>query len=174
MAKDFIEPNGDIYHNNISGHGTSVLSCMAAYLPNLMVGAAPKASYCLFRTEDTSSEYLIEEYTWVIGAEVADSIGADLINSSLSYTKYDDPSMSHQYSDMDGKTTIASIGAREVMPREYSIGLTSLYGVKVVAQTVKRLVDYLHLGHQLSKRRRVCIGVREVHVSAYNLLVVGV
>jgi subtilisin family serine protease len=117
MEKDFIEPNGDIYHVGISGHGTSVLSCMAAYLPNQMVGTAPKASYCLFRTEDTNSEYLIEEYTWVIGAEAADSIGADPINSSLVYTQYDDPSMSHTYSDMDGKTTIASIGARKAIER---------------------------------------------------------
>jgi hypothetical protein len=117
MEKDFIEPNGDIYRTGISGHGTSVLSCMAAYLPNQMVGTAPKASYCLFRTEDTTSEYLIEEYTWVIGAETADSIGADLINSSLIYTKYDDPSMSHTYFDMDGKTTIASVGARKAVER---------------------------------------------------------
>ena len=117
MAKDFIEPDGDIYRSDISGHGTSVLSCMAAYLSNQMVGTAPKASYCLFRTEDTSSEYLIEEYTWVIGAEAADSIGADLINSSLIYTQYDDPAMSHSYSDMDGKTTIASIGARKAVER---------------------------------------------------------
>jgi len=117
MTKDFIEPNGDIYRSDISGHGTSVLSCMAAYLPNQMVGTAPKASYCLFRTEDTSSEYPIEEYTWVIGAEAADSIGADLINSSLIYTKYDDPTMSHPYSDMDGRTTIASVGARKAVER---------------------------------------------------------
>jgi subtilisin family serine protease len=115
MAKDFIEPDGDIYRSSISGHGTSVLSCMAAYLPNQMVGTAPKASYCLFRTEDTSSEYLIEEYAWVIGAEAADSIGADLINSSLVYTQYDDPAMNHSYSDMDGKSAIASIGARKAV-----------------------------------------------------------
>ncbi|MCL2040843.1 MAG: S8 family serine peptidase [Bacteroidales bacterium] len=117
MAKDFIEPGGDIYRSGITEHGTSVLSCMAAYLPNRMVGTAPKASYCLFRTENTLSEYLIEEYTWVIGAETADSIGADLINSSLVYTKYDDPTMSHTYSDMDGRTTIAAIGARKAVER---------------------------------------------------------
>ena len=117
MTKDFIEPGGDIYCSDISSHGTSVLSCMAAYLPNQMVGTAPKASYCLFRTEDDPTEYLIEEYTWVIGAEAADSIGADLINSSLGYTRYDDPTMSHTYSDMDGKTTIASVGARRAVER---------------------------------------------------------
>jgi subtilisin family serine protease len=117
MAKDFIEPDGDIYRSDISGHGTSVLSCMAAYLPNQMVGTAPKASYCLFRTEDTFSEYLIEEYAWVIGAEAADSIGADLLNSSLIYTTYDDPTMNHSYSDMDGQTTIAAIGARKAVER---------------------------------------------------------
>jgi hypothetical protein len=117
MAKDFIEPNGDIYRSDISGHGTSVLSCMAAYLPNQMVGTAPKASYCLFRTEDTRTEYIIEEYAWVIGAEAADSIGADLINTSLGYHDYDDPAMDWNYSDMDGQTTIASVGARKAIER---------------------------------------------------------
>ncbi|MCL2510978.1 MAG: S8 family peptidase [Bacteroidales bacterium] len=117
MAKDFIEPGGDVYRADISGHGTNVLSCMATYLPNQMVGTAPKASYCLFRTEDTASEYVIEEYAWVIGAEAADSIGADLINSSLSYTQYHDPAMSHSYPDMDGQTTIASVGARRAVER---------------------------------------------------------
>ena len=117
MAKDFIEPGGDIYRSDISTHGTSVLSCMAAYLPNQMVGTAPKASYCLFRTEDSSSEYLIEEYTWVVGAETADSIGADLINSSLAYTDFDEPTMNHSYSDMDGRTTVVAIGARKAVER---------------------------------------------------------
>jgi len=117
IAKDFIDLGGDIYRTDISTHGTSVLSCMAAYLPNQMVGTAPKASYCLFRTEDVATEYLIEEYTWVIGTETADSIGADLINSSLVYTTFDEPTMSHKYSDMDGKTTIAAIGARKAVEK---------------------------------------------------------
>ena len=86
-------------------HGSQVLSVMAANLPGIMVGTAPDAMYILLRTEDGGSEYLIEEDNWVAGAEFADSAGADLINSSLGYTEFDDPSMDHSYEDMDGNTT---------------------------------------------------------------------
>lgn len=90
---------------NEHNHGGQVLSLMAANLPGMMVGTAPKASYFLFRTEDGSSEYRIEEDNWVAAAEYADSAGADLINSSLGYTLFDDESMDYSYADMDGNTT---------------------------------------------------------------------
>jgi hypothetical protein len=117
LAVDIVEPGNNIYEKTINAHGTSVLSCMAAYSPNKMIGTAPKASYCLIRTEDARTEYLIEEYNWVIGAEMADSIGADALNSSLNYSTYNDPAMNHTYRDMDGKTTIASIGAQYLSDR---------------------------------------------------------
>ena len=53
--------------------GSSVLALMASNIPNILVGAAPEASYWLIRTEDPSSEYLIEEENWIAGAEFADS-----------------------------------------------------------------------------------------------------
>lgn len=117
LARDIVQPGNDIYHEDINSHGTSVLSCMAAYLPNNMVGTAPKASYCLIRTEDARSEYPIEEYNWVVGAELADSIGADILNSSLSYSTFSDPSLDHTYSEMDGKTAVSSIGAQKLLER---------------------------------------------------------
>lgn len=117
LAVDIVEPGNNIYDANINSHGTRVLSCMAAYWPDRMVGTAPRASYCLIRTEDGRTEYLIEEYNWVIGAEMADSIGADLLNSSLSYTTFNDPLMNHTYQEMDGKTTIAAIGAQCLIDR---------------------------------------------------------
>lgn len=86
-------------------HGGQVLSVMAANMPGRMVGTAPEAAFYLFRTEDGGSEYLIEEDNWVVAVEMADSAGADLVNSSLGYTQFDDPSMDHQYEDMDGNTT---------------------------------------------------------------------
>ena len=108
-TKDFVYPGGNVY--TISPHGREVLSCMAAYEPNLMIGTAPKASYWLLRSEDVTSENLIEEYNWVCAAEFADSVGADIINSSLGYTTFDDPSVSHTYADMNGRTAISTIGA---------------------------------------------------------------
>ncbi|MCD6347658.1 MAG: S8 family serine peptidase [Bacteroidales bacterium] len=92
-------------------HGSMVLSTMGANLPGSLVGTAPKASFYLLRTEDGATEYLIEEDNWVAGAEFADSVGTDLINSSLGYTKFDDESMNHSYDDLDGNTTRITQGA---------------------------------------------------------------
>jgi serine protease AprX len=108
--KDFVSPsNPDIFGSH--SHGTSVLSTMGANLPDQIVGTAPNASYWLLRSEDGSSEYLIEELNWVSAAEFADSVGADIINSSLGYTTFDDPTQNHTYEDMDGNTTPVTIGA---------------------------------------------------------------
>jgi serine protease AprX len=86
-------------------HGMSVLSIMGGNIPGQLIGTAPKASYWLIRSEDVFSEFLIEEDNWVVAAEFADSVGADIINSSLGYFLFDDPEMNHTYADMDGNTT---------------------------------------------------------------------
>ena len=100
---DFVKDSPLTYNKH--AHGAQVLSIMAANLPGIFVGTAPKAMYYLLRTEDGSSEYLLEEENWIRGAEFADSAGVDLINSSLSYTDFNDPEMSHTYEDMDGNST---------------------------------------------------------------------
>jgi serine protease AprX len=86
-------------------HGMSVLSIMGGNIPGELIGTAPKASYWLIRSEDVFSEFLIEEDNWVAAAEFADSVGADIINSSLGYFLFDDPGMNHTYADLDGNTT---------------------------------------------------------------------
>ncbi|MCF8307629.1 MAG: S8 family serine peptidase [Bacteroidales bacterium] len=102
----------DVFSSSISSHGMMVLSTMGGYLPGELVGTAPKADYHLVRTEDASDEYLMEEYYWVDGSEYADSIGADIINSSLGYTDgFNDPDNNHTYEDMNGDTTPVTIGA---------------------------------------------------------------
>jgi subtilisin family serine protease len=115
MTKDFVNPGGDVYEEGLGEHGTLVLSCIASYWSGYMIGTAPNADFCLFRTEDVDTEYLIEEYNWVFAAEAADSIGADVINSSLSYHFFDDASMNHTYSEMDGKTAVSSIAAQKAV-----------------------------------------------------------
>lgn len=112
---DFVSNTENVYQG--STHGTSVLSTMGANLPGELIGTAPKAGYHLIRTEDTGSEYLIEEYNWVCGAEYADSVGADVINSSLSYIDFDNPQQDHDYQDMDGNTAPATLGADRAMSR---------------------------------------------------------
>jgi len=109
-VRDFVSPlSPDIYDSHY--HGCMVLSTMGANVPGVIVGTAPKADYWLMRTEDGGSEYLIEELNWVAGAELADSVGADVINSSLGYTTFDDSDMDHSYEDMDGNTAPITIGA---------------------------------------------------------------
>jgi serine protease AprX len=108
-SRDFVLPDSDIYKEH--SHGMMVLSTMGGYLPGELIGTAPEASFWLIRTEDVASEYLIEEDNWVAGAEFADSVGADIINSSLGYYEFDDSAMNHTYADMDGKTTRVTRGA---------------------------------------------------------------
>ncbi|MBN2615174.1 MAG: S8 family serine peptidase [Bacteroidales bacterium] len=108
-TRDFVHPGGSVYVE--SDHGRMVLSCMAADDPGLMIGTAPKASYWLLHTEDVTSESVLEEYNWVSGAEFADSVGADIINSSLGYTTFNDTADSYTYADMNGKTAVSTLGA---------------------------------------------------------------
>ena len=108
-TRDFVEGGESVFEDN--SHGLSVLSTMASNYPGIFVGTAPEANYWLLRTEDADSEFIIEEDNWVRGAEFADSVGADIINSSLGYTNFDDPETSHTYSQLDGNTTRITIGA---------------------------------------------------------------
>jgi hypothetical protein len=106
---DLVNPYSNFYESHT--HGMSVLSCMGANLPGKLIGTAPDASFHLIRTEEDGSEYLVEEDHWVVGAELADSLGADIINSSLGYSTFDDPKMNHTLKDLDGKTTRATQAA---------------------------------------------------------------
>ncbi len=108
-TRDF--DTGDTMVFEDHNHGTSVLSCIAGNIPGKLTGTAPHAKFWLLRTEVASSERIIEEYNWVAAAEFADSVGADIINSSLGYTNFDNPAESHVYADLNGKTAVASIGA---------------------------------------------------------------
>ena len=85
-------------------HGTSVLGTMVGFLEDSLIGTAPDATYVLYRTEDAYSEYLIEEDYWVAAAEHADSVGVDLINTSLGYSLFDDSTMNHTPDDLNGVT----------------------------------------------------------------------
>lgn len=104
-----IDPSTDVYRED--SHGALVLSAMAGNLPGKYTGTAPDASYYLLQTEYVPTEYLVETDFWVRGAEIADSVGADIINSSLGYTDFDDPGMNFSYADMNGKVARSSIAA---------------------------------------------------------------
>jgi serine protease AprX len=92
-------------------HGTETFSCIAGNQPGRYVGAAPGATFLLGRTEVDTSETRIEMVYWGMGAEWADSAGADIISSSLGYMTFDPSETSYVYSDMDGHTTVVSRAA---------------------------------------------------------------
>jgi hypothetical protein len=110
-TRDFVNPGGNVFASGISTHGMMVLSTIGGNLPGQLVGTAPKAKYWLIRSEDAPTEFFIEEYNWSCSAEFADSVGADVINSSLGYTVFDDGNHDHNYGQLDGNIGIATIAA---------------------------------------------------------------
>jgi len=109
VSKDFIYPPSSIFTGH--AHGTAVLSLMASNEAYSLVGTAPEANYCLLRSEDVLSEFPIEEDYWVEAVEFADSIGADIVTSSLGYTVFDVPELADGKNKLDGKTSFISRGA---------------------------------------------------------------
>ncbi len=85
-------------------HGTKVLSCMLANKPGSMIGTAPEASYYLYTTEVPNQEFPVEEDYWIAGIEYADSVGIDVVNSSIGYSTFDYSSLNHSQSQLDGKS----------------------------------------------------------------------
>jgi subtilisin family serine protease len=89
-------------------HGTKVLSCIAANLPGVMIGSAPDASFLLIKSEDTRGEYPLEEDLWAAAVEYADSVGIDIISSSLGYFRFDSLPDYYTRNDLDGQTAFIS------------------------------------------------------------------
>ncbi len=92
-------------------HGTNVLSAIAGKLEGKLYGTAPDASVALYTTEYTPTETKQEPVFWVLAVEDADSLGVDVINTSLGYSIFDDPTHSYTYGEMDGKTTFMAKAA---------------------------------------------------------------
>ena len=103
-TRDFVRPwNNNVYGDN--QHGTNVLSLIASNEDGKIIAGAPDASYILAMTEEVATEYWVEEYNWLRAAEFADSLGVDIINSSVGYWDFDDTSMNYTINDLDGNTT---------------------------------------------------------------------
>lgn len=116
MANNQVKDTWDFVSNNSSvsdddPHGMQCLSTIAANIPGLFIGKAPKANFLLYRTEEVLTEYPIEELNMVCGMERADSAGTDVISASLGYFDFDNASFNYTYADMNGNKTISSIGA---------------------------------------------------------------
>ncbi|MBN4082749.1 S8 family serine peptidase [bacterium AH-315-A23] len=112
---DFVHRNANFYTGHY--HGMAVLSTIGGYIENEFVGTAPDAKFYLFISEDAVNETPLEESLWVEAAEKADSLGVDVINTSLGYTTFDNPAYNYTYNDMDGQTTFISRGAEIAFSR---------------------------------------------------------
>jgi len=122
-AFDYIRNNGQIkggynfvddddYFYTRGSHGTSVLSTIGGYIENQFVGTAIDADFYLFITENVDHELPDEEVFWIAAAERADSLGVDVINTSLGYSEFDDSRYDYTYEDMDGQTAFITRGAQ--------------------------------------------------------------
>ncbi len=101
-VKNFTHRQTDPFRDD-QDHGTGVLSCMFARQPGTIMGTAPHARYYLFLTEVSGEEYPVEEDYWISGIEYADSIGVDIVNTSLGYTTFNSIEMDHVRSQLDGQ-----------------------------------------------------------------------
>lgn len=111
---NFVENSKNVYQ--YSDHGTKVFSILAGQQADFS-GGSLGANYFLFVTEDPPTEYRIEEYNWLIAAERADSLGVDIISSSLGYSTFDDASMNYKISDLNGAKAIVSIAASKALAK---------------------------------------------------------
>jgi serine protease AprX len=107
---NFNNSTAEIYQS--SNHGTRVLSLINSKLENSFIGTAPASEIALYVTENINSETILEEYQWLFAAERADSLGVDIINSSLGYYDFDFPSTNHTFTQLDGNTTVISKAAK--------------------------------------------------------------
>lgn len=112
-TRDFVVPQTVADGTFFTGidHGTKVLSALAADAPEVMLGAATEATYWLLRCEDPDTEMPVEEDYWTMAAEFADSVGVDVISSSLGYNEYDDGMGTYRLQDLDGRTALISRSA---------------------------------------------------------------
>lgn len=106
---DFVDREANVYNDH--SHGTNVLGTVLANSSGILEGTAPEASVALFRTEDVFSETSLEEAYWLFAAERADSLGVDIISSSLGYYEFDEAAQNYTYQDMNGDKTIAARAA---------------------------------------------------------------
>ena len=105
VTKDLLANGTNVYQYN--DHGTQVLSVLAA-----ANGLVPQADYELYVTEDVDIETRVEEIYWLRAAEMADSSGVDIINSSLGYSLFHNlKEEDYQLADLDGKTSIITRAA---------------------------------------------------------------
>jgi subtilisin family serine protease len=119
-ARDFVNGDDDVSDGSDQGdgsHGTMTLSVLGGLQEGQLVGPAFAADFILAKTENTASETPVEEDNWAAAAEWAESLGADVISSSLGYLVYDSPFPSYSFRDMNGQIAISTLAAEMAAAR---------------------------------------------------------
>lgn len=114
--RDFIFGDGETANQgqDVNGqwdHGSGTWSVLGGYAPGSQIGPAFNARFLLAKTEDVRSETPVEEDNWVAAVEWADSLGADVISSSLAYLDFDGTVNDYSWTDLNGYTTVVTLGA---------------------------------------------------------------
>ena len=108
---DFVNGDGDVQQNLADprdysdSHGTGTWSALGGFMPGRLIGPAFRAEFILGKTETDRFERPIEEDYWAAGIEWAESLGADVVSSSLGYTDW------YAFRDMDGRTAVTTLAA---------------------------------------------------------------
>lgn len=107
-AYDFVNGDDNVGDERDAGqgrHGTMTLSVIAGLDSGAYIGVAPDARFVLAKTENSESEQPVEEDYWVAGLWFHDSLGVDVVSSSLSYRDW------YEYEDKDGETAVTTVAA---------------------------------------------------------------
>jgi hypothetical protein len=112
-TRDFINGDSNVedQYDTQREHGTLVWSAVGGFVNDTLVGPAYGAEFALAKTERVDVEVKTEEDNWVAAVEWADSIGADVVTSSLGYNNW------YTYQDMDGKTALCTIAADKAVSK---------------------------------------------------------
>lgn len=117
IDNDTITANQDNDHPRQDNHGTVVLSVIAGFYPDSLIGSAPCAQYILAKTENIASERRIEEDAYAAAVEWMEAQGVDIINTSLGYDKFDSTEEPYSRTDLNGKTTIVACAVNDAVDR---------------------------------------------------------
>jgi subtilisin family serine protease len=112
---DFVNDDGNVAQdlNNpedySDSHGTGTWSILGGFKAGELVGPAYGADFLLAKTETEKFEKPIEEDYWAAGIEWAESLGAEVVSSSLGYIDW------YTYADMDGRTAVTTRAANRAV-----------------------------------------------------------
>ncbi|UCD17435.1 MAG: S8 family peptidase, partial [Candidatus Zixiibacteriota bacterium] len=116
---NFIDDNdiidGQTHSFHEPSHGTAILSVIGGFKRDELIGPAFGAGYLLAKTEKIWEEDTTEERFWVEAAEWADSLGTDIITSSVGYCDW------YTYDDLDGRTAPITVAANIAVSRGIAV-----------------------------------------------------